>query len=165
MKRIISFIAIFSIVSIFTVKSQDFSTIKDAVLTDSLSCIQSETTVLECCNYLLSTGYKQELNSLYARDYVTQWMTKTANYSFTLHEKFFKVIEDDVILTSRYFAALAKLAIESKYTITETELQSKAISDFITYCTTTKYKVVISKKLQKYVDAKKDNTLDELLKK
>lgn len=163
MKKYISLLFCISIFSTVSVKSQDYKELKDVVLTDSISCLQAQTQVLECCNYLLSTPCKQELNSLYASDYVIQWMSKTPNYTFTLHEKFYKAIEGDLLLTSRYYAVLAKVALESTTTLTDDQLQFKAISDFITYCCNTKYKVIPSKKLQKYIDAKKGNTLKDSL--
>lgn len=165
MKYYLLCFAIMLISSISNVKSQDFGKIKDVVLTDSLSCVQAETTVLECCNYLLNSPYKQELNSLYARDFITQWMTKTSNYSFTtLNEKFFKILQDDVLLSSRYFAAMSKVVIENKYAISESDMQLQAITIFLNYCKPSKNKVPISKKLQKYIDALDSNTLAEFIK-
>ncbi len=143
--------------------SQDFTYIKDAVLTDSLSCFRAHNQVVECANYLLTNPCKQELNSLYASDFVIQWMTKTPNYSFSLHEKFYKTIESDVLLVSRYYATMAKLAIEKNTDVTSDEMQFEAIKEFLKYCSNSKNKVVVNKKLQKYLDAHKSNSLRDML--
>jgi hypothetical protein len=143
--------------------AQDFSTIKDVVLTDSVSCVKAQNQVLECAEYLLNNPCKQELNSLYANDFIIQWMTKTSNYSFTIHQKFYKSIQSDVLLASRYYASMAKLAIEKNTDITSDDMQYEAIKEFLKYCSNTKNKVVINKKLQKYIDAHKSNTLRDML--
>ncbi len=143
--------------------AQDFSTLKGKLLEDSASCVEAESMVLECSNYLLSKPIKKELNSLYASDFIIEWLSKTQNYSFTIHEKFFKSIESDLNLSNRYYAALAKTAIESKTELSDNELQMKAISQLLVYCENKKNNVVISKKLQKFIDAKNDKTLEELL--
>lgn len=156
-------ISIIGICMVLHTYAQDFTHIKDAVLTDSASCARAHNQVIECATYLFNNPCKQELNSLYASDFIIQWMTKTPNYTFTIHQKFYKTIESDVLLVSRYYAAMAKLAIEKNSDVTSDDMQYEAIKEFLKYCSSSKNKVVINKKLQKFIDAHKSNTLRDML--
>jgi len=144
--------------------SQDYSELKKMNLSDSLSCLNAQPKVIECCDYLLKNPCTENLPSLNATSFIIKWMGATPKFSFSLEENIYKVIKSDLNLTSRYYAALAKVALEKNYTINCMELQLSAITELLEYCELPKNNVKISKKLQKYIDSKNAHSLKELIK-
>ena len=112
---------------------------------------------------MLANPCVENLTSLNAIGFIIDWMGATSNYNFTLEDKFYKVIEPDFNLTGRYYAALAKTAIENNHSKNSMDLQLKAITRCLEYCELTKNNVKITKKLQKYIDAKNASNLKELI--
>jgi len=144
--------------------SQDYSKLKEVNLSDSLNCKNAQPKVIECCDYLLMKPCVETLTSLNAISFIIEWMGATPNFTFSLEENIYKVIKSDLNLTSRYYASLAKVALEKNYTENCMELQLNAITTLLEYCELSKNQVKISKKLQKYIDSKNAGTLKELIK-
>jgi hypothetical protein len=142
---------------------QDFSRLSNIKLTDSLSCSRAQVNVIECCDYLLKNPCIENLPSLNAMKFIIAWMGATPNYSFSLENNIYKVIKSDLNLVGRYYASLAKTAIENNYYKNSMELQLKAIALFLDYCEQSQNKVKISNKIQKYIEAKNNNSLKELI--
>lgn len=143
--------------------AQDFSELKGKLLTDSIEYAEAKPTIMECSEFLLNSSVKSDENNLVAFDFLVEWMNNNPYYTFQTHKKFFKVISNDAPLTARYFAALCKTAIEHDFKITEEDLQYEAIDKFVRYCMYKKYHVDVDKKLEKYIEAKKDGKLKDLL--
>lgn len=73
----------------------------------------AEKDVLKAANYLFSTKYDEDdLERLYATEFVMKWMAGTPDYTFEINEKFSKAFAEDPELLNLYMSALAKLAIE-----------------------------------------------------
>lgn len=162
MKRII--ITAFTAMMAFSqLSAQDFSDLKGKMLSDSTEYAEYQPRVIECSDFLLNSSIKTDENNLVAFDFLVEWMNNNPYYNFQPHKKFFKVISDNASLSARYFAALCKTAIENDFKIEEEELQYQAIDKFVRYCMYKKYHVEIDKKLSKYVEAKKDGKLKEML--
>ena len=103
------------------------------------------------------------MTSLNATSFIIKWMGATPDFSFSLEGNIYKVIKSDLNLTSRYYATLAKVAIEKNYTKNCMELQLSAITELLEYCELSNNQVKIGKKLQKYIDSKNAGTLKELI--
>lgn len=145
------------------VSAQNFSDLKGKMLKDSAEYAETQPRVLDCCEFLLNSSLKNDEDNLIAFDFLVEWMNNNPYYNFQTHKKFYKVISNNAALSARYFAALCQTAINEKFAIAEDELQFQAIDKCVRYCMYKKYKVEVDKKLQKYIDAKKDGKLREEL--
>jgi len=162
MKKIL--ITAFSAMMAFSqLSAQDLSELKGKLLKDSVEYAEMQPKVLECYEFLLNSSVKNDENNLIAFDFLVEWLNNNPYYNFQTNKKLFKVISGDAPLTARYLATLSKVAIDNNFSITEEELQYQAIDKFVRYCMYKKYKVNVDKKLQKYIDAKKDGKLKELI--
>ena len=75
----------------------------------------AEATVLKASEYLFTTKYdKEDLERLYAIEFIMKWMNGTPDFSFELNEKFTKPFLHETDLLGLYMGALAKFAIEHK---------------------------------------------------
>jgi hypothetical protein len=146
------------------VSAQDYKSLKNVVFVSQEDCVQAQPKVLEVANVLLTTPCKKELNTLYINDFLIDWLDKTDSYNFAVDAKFLKIIQHDVYATARYYAALAKTALDAGFEIAPKELQVQAISEFLKYYTNRSNKVTTNPKLQKYVTAYKNNTLATMIK-
>lgn len=113
---------------------------------------------------MLNNPCVENLKSLNATLFIIEWMGATSGFYFSFEENIYKVIKSDLYLTSRYYASLAKVALEKSYTENSMEFQLNAITSLLEYCELPKNQVKISKKLQKYINSKNAGTLKELIK-
>ena len=75
----------------------------------------AESTVLKASEYLFTTKYdKEDLERLYAIEFIMKWMNGTPDFNFELNEKFTKPFLHETDLLGLYMGALAKFAIEHK---------------------------------------------------
>jgi hypothetical protein len=163
MKKIKLLIAGFVLLTVQSISAQDFSKLSEIQLTDTLSCAQAQPKVIECCNFLLANPCTENIQSLSAMKFLLDWMSATPKYNFTFEHNLFKSIKADTNLTARYYAALAKCAIENNYIVNSMDLQLKAITLFIGYCEKPDNGVKITVTLQKYIDAIHANNLKDLI--
>ena len=147
----------------FQLSAQDFTELKGIMLKDSVEYADAVPKILECSEYLLSTSVKNDENQLVAYDYLVEWLNNNPYYQFQPNKKLYKIIGSNASLTARYFASLCQIAIDNKYEISNDELQYQAIDKFVRFCMYKKYKVEVDKRLQKYIDAKKNGKLKEMI--
>jgi hypothetical protein len=75
----------------------------------------AEPAVLKASNYLFTSKYdKDDLERLYAIEFIMRWMSGTPDFTFELDEKFSKPFVHETDLLGLYMSALAKYAIEHK---------------------------------------------------
>ena len=75
----------------------------------------AEASVVKASNYLFTTKYdKEDLERLYAIEFITKWMMGTSDFTFELNEKFTRPFLHETDLMGLYMAAIAKYAIEHK---------------------------------------------------
>lgn len=75
----------------------------------------AETYVLKAANYLFSSKYdKDDLERLYAIEFVIKWMTGTSDYQFDLSEKFSKAFAGETDLMGLYMAGMVKYTLDNK---------------------------------------------------
>ena len=73
----------------------------------------AETQVLKATDYLFSTRFDEDdLERLYATEFVMKWMAGTPDFTFDLNEKLTKAFATEPELMNLYMAAMAKLALE-----------------------------------------------------
>lgn len=144
--------------------AQDYSTLKDIPLTDSKSCLDAQNKVIECCDYLLKNPCVDNLTDLNATSFLIKWMGATPDFTFSFESGFFASLKGDLNLTGRYVASMAKVAIENNFKQNTVDLQLKAITLVLEYSELPINKVKITKKLKKYIEAKNNGTLKDLIK-
>lgn len=144
--------------------SQNYSELKGVNLSDSISCGEAHDKVVECCDFVLNQPCVDDLSCSNAHVFIIDWEIKTLSYQFSLHNGLYKLIGKDANLVGRYYASLAKVAIEKNYTNDIPDLQYEAIKLFLEYCENPDSKVKVSKRLRKFVDAKNTNHLREFIK-
>ena len=76
---------------------------------------QAEPSVLKASDYLFTSKYdKDDLERLYAIEFIMKWMGGTPDFSFEMNEKFMKPFVEETDLLGLYMGAVAKFAIEHK---------------------------------------------------
>ena len=81
----------------------------------------AEPSVLKATNYLFTTKYdKDDLERLYAIEFIMKWMGGTPDYDFVLSENFTKPFLHETDLLGFYMAAIAKFILENKTQAKET---------------------------------------------
>jgi len=82
----------------------------------------AESSVLKAANYLFSTKYdKEDLERLYAIEFIMKWMGGTPDYSFEVDENFTKPFVTETDLLGLYMSAIAKFALEHKAQANDTK--------------------------------------------
>lgn len=76
---------------------------------------QAESFVLNAANYLFATKYdRDDLERLYAIEFIMKWITGTPDFNLELDEKFTKPFIHETDLLGLYMGALAKYVLEHK---------------------------------------------------
>jgi hypothetical protein len=161
MRNLILFLTI--ILFATTVIAQDYSNLTSISLKDSIECKKAESKVLECSNYLLIKPCIEDLNSLNVIKFLLGWMGQTPDYSFSFEDKLYKSIKSNLMLSGRYLACQAKVAIIDMPKTYDKDFQYKYVNMFLEYCENPKNEVKISSKIKKLIDAKNNGSLKEIL--
>ena len=75
----------------------------------------AEPYVLKAANYLFTTKYdKDDLERLYAIEFIMKWMGGTPDFTFEVDENFTKPFLSETDLLGLYMSAVAKFALEHK---------------------------------------------------
>ncbi len=75
----------------------------------------AETSVLKAVNYLFNSKYdKEDLDRLYAIEFITKWMGGTPDYNFEVTENFTRPFMEDTDLLGLFMAGIAKYTLEHK---------------------------------------------------
>lgn len=95
----------------------------------------AEPAVLKASNYLFTSKYdKEDLERLYAIEFVMRWISGTPDFTFELDEKFSKPFLQETDLLGLYMSALAKYAIEHKEQVKDSKkLSLNAVKMVIEY--------------------------------
>jgi hypothetical protein len=144
---------------------QDFSNLKSLALKDSTECKNAEPQVLACSDYLLTQPCVENLNSLDAIQFLLKWMGQTPNYSFSFEDELYKSVKSNLMLTGRYLACQATVAINTKPKNYDKDFQYNYIKMFLEYCEKPQNGVKITSKLKKLIEAKNEDRLMEALEK
>ena len=98
--------------SITSFAQSPYSTIK---LETTADYKVAEPAVLKATNYLFASKFdKEDLERLYAIEFIMKWMGGTPDFTFELSENFTKPFLDDTDLLGFYMGAVAKFALEHK---------------------------------------------------
>ena len=75
----------------------------------------AEPSVLKAANYLFTTKYdKEDLERLYAIEFIMKWMAGTPDFTFEVDENFTKPFLSETDLLGLYMSAIAKFALEHR---------------------------------------------------
>ena len=75
----------------------------------------AEPSVLKAANYLFTTKYdKEDLERLYAIEFIMKWMGGTPDFTFEVDENFTKPFLSETDLLGLYMSAIAKFALEHR---------------------------------------------------
>lgn len=149
--------------SSFICMAQDFSQLKSIPLNNSEDCKNAQPKVVECANYLLSQPAIEDLNSLNAAKFIMSWMEKTPDYTFELGGDVFTSVASDTNLVSRYLAAQSLVAINTVTINDQQEFKYEYISTFLSYCEKPENKVKLNSRLKKFIKAKNEGQLKEMI--
>jgi hypothetical protein len=145
------------------INAQDFAQLSAFDLSDSMACKNAEPTVQKCSDFLLATPCSENLDRIQATQFLMRWMEATPDYSFGFNEPFFKTIKSDLPLVGIYMASQAKVALSGKPIGNFNEFQYESIVISLAYIEDPINGVKITGKLQKFIDAKKESTLKQML--
>lgn len=112
MKNIIFIITLFNLTISF---GQNFDEIKNYEFKTIESYQTEKSKVLLYANYLFDNpANKEELNRLYAIQYIMKWMTGTPDYKFELGKREIELTKGNSDLLGLYMAAITKVVLEIK---------------------------------------------------
>lgn len=119
-----------------SVSGQNFKEWAAYQFTDAADYTQQEANVLKCANYMFETPFnKNDLNRLYATQFVIKWMEGTPTHTFEIGEDAMKLTKGNTDMLGLYFMALAKTALDHpKQKLSKEEMHAKAQSLLIAYC-------------------------------
>lgn len=123
----------------------------------------AEPTVIKACNYLFTSKYdKEDLERLYAIQFMMRWMNGTPDFNFQLDEKFTKPFLHETDLLGLYMSALAKYAIEHKEQAKDSKkLSLNAVRMVIEYSNKTSNNLKQTGELKKMATALKKGELEK----
>lgn len=106
-------ILLFALAAFICLSASSQSSYSSLKLETSSDFKQAETQVLKAADYLFTTKFDEEdLERLYATEFIIKWMAGTPDYTFELNEKFSKAFAGNPEILNLYMSALAKLALE-----------------------------------------------------
>jgi hypothetical protein len=154
MKKYFFFIAL-SLFALCTF-GQDFSQFNKQELKSFQDFKQAESKALETANYLLNTPYnKNDINRLYAIQYVIKWMEGTPDYTFSIGSKAMTLTKGSNKLLSLYFAAMTKAVLENKGTkLTDNQIYNKAEAYLVDFCSNPKNNLKPSRAIKRILKNK-----------
>ncbi|MEI6948216.1 hypothetical protein V9K67_13550 [Paraflavisolibacter sp. H34] len=124
---------------------------------------KAEEQVLHASHLLLSTKFdKDDLDRLYAIQFLMKWMEGTPDYSLNLEGKYAKPFADDPDILGLYMAALVQLAVESKGAPKDAaSLQLHAAKRVLQYAAVPANNLKLQGELKKMSAAHKKNELEK----
>lgn len=103
------------LISLFSFYSFGQSIYSDIKLEEKTDYQLAEPAVLKASNYLFTSKYdKDDLERLYAIEFIMKWMGGTPDFNFEMNEKFTRPFIQDTDLLGLYMGALVKFVLENK---------------------------------------------------
>ena len=156
-KRNIIAVAFFMLLPVSLI-AQTIPNIEGVKMKDSVSWVRAEGKVLDCYGYLFKTTCVENAESLALSDFCLNWMSASPQTPCGWNKDIYMVLETNQGLLQRYFAAMAKVAIES-HPDKCTELQYQALCLVLDYALDKNHEAKITKKIQKLIDLREKNQL------
>ena len=124
---------------------------------------KAEAQVLHASNLLLSTKFdKDDLDRLYAIQFLMKWMEGTPDYSLNLEGKYAKPFADDPDILGLYLAAMVRLAVENKNAVKDpASLQLNAVKKVLQYAAIPSNNLKLQGELKKMSAAFKKGELEK----
>ena len=100
-------------ITLFGVGAQ--SPYSEVKLEEKTDYLLAEKKVLQASTFLFTTRFdKEDLDRLYAIEFIMKWMTGTPDFSFDINDTFSKAFANDADLLGLYMAAVVKFTLENK---------------------------------------------------
>ena len=154
MKKIIFIITLFNLTISF---GQNFDEIKNYEFKTIESYQTEKPKVLLFANYLFDNpASKEELNRLYAIQYIMKWMTGTPDYKFELGKREIDLTKGNSDLLGLYMAAITKVVLENKGDKLDSDsIYNRAEALLVNYCSDATNKMKPSRKIKKILKSRK----------
>jgi hypothetical protein len=125
----------------------------------------AEKKVIEAATFLLSTKFDNDnLERLYATEFVMKWMAGTPHFTFQLNEQIARSFAEEPELMNLYMAAMAKYALENKNKAADTgEINLQAAKALIEYTARTANNLRQTGELKKMAAAMKKGELRKFM--
>jgi hypothetical protein len=146
--------------------SQDFSNCGDIILKEKVDYPKTEGKVLECARYILTTPEdKNNLNRLYAMQFLLRWMEGTPDYQFKIDESAGRISKANEELMGVYLACMTKFMLENKdKSKDDAEVKYNSFLLLIGYTEDPNNQVSVKGEMKKMIKAKNEGKLKEFLK-
>ncbi len=134
-------------------------------LYNSVDCKKNEAIVLEAAVYLLSHPINTpDNNRYYAYNYIETWMIQTSDYFFDTPSEINEIIGLNFGLKAIYKASLCKTTLTHENIDTKSKhFRIQVLINLLNYIEKPKNQVTITKKIEKYLNANKSNSLKLLI--
>ncbi len=115
---------------------QDYSKLRGATFKSSVDYKKAEKQVLECSNYLLENpSKKDELNRLFAIQYITKWVNVDNGHKILINLKFMNYADENIALKTIYFASKMKVILEKpESNMDPNDIEKKTFKYIEQYC-------------------------------
>ncbi len=129
---------------------QDFSKLANYEFKTADDYSPAEKQVLACANYLFENpANEEELNRLYAVQYIMKWMTGTPDYTFQIGNEAMSLTKGNTDLLGLYMAAMSKVVLENEgEKLTDKEVYNRSERLMVDYCGNAANKMKPSKKIK-----------------
>ncbi len=152
-----------SIILGIAARAIDVSRLKAIQLVDSLQCKSAEPIVLECADYLLSRPCIEDDNESSVRNFLYAWMIETPEHHFYFNDPLFLAVQKDSMLSGRYMACQAKVALSEAGGISNRDFKLKYIGIFLEYCSDPRNKTKLPADLVELEHARRQGRLNDVL--
>jgi len=144
---------------------QKFKHLEDNKLKKIEDYAKYDKELLDATNYILSNPIdKNDVDRLYAISFVLRWMDG-CKYTFMIHEEAIDLSKKDEDLLSVYLAAMTNYVLNNKSNAENNSVvRLETLNMLLDYIENPKFKIKQTKKIKKFLKARKENELSKLLK-
>jgi hypothetical protein len=144
---------LFILLTASTAFAQIYKDLPNEVFLSKEDYTNREDQVLEVSKFILSNPIvKDNLDRVYAMQFLLKWMEGTPDYKFTIGETIMSLTGGDLDLMGVYFAAVCETAIQNKNSgKTDEQTNEEAIKKFVTYAADKGNNVKANKELKKAI--------------
>ena len=162
MKKIL--IAVSGIILSFSGYSQDFALLRKINFFSGNDYKRYEKEVHSCADYILKVPVSGDSNRVLALQTVIKWMRGTPDFTFELDNSVINLTRKDEKVMGVYMAAMTKYVLENPGISGNPEdVTYHSFLLFLDYCENPANGVLITRRIQKAIDAKNDHRLKKYL--
>ena len=146
--------------------SQKFSDLEKIPLKEKGDYMKVESELLDASDYLLNKPLdKDDVSRYYAIQFIMRWMEGTPDYTFSINSEVTQISKKNDELMAIFFAAMTKYVLENKENANDEKIVRKqSLIMVLEYIENPKFVIKQDKNIKKYINAKNEGKLDEVLK-